>query len=61
MLRNIVLLLTVTILAATVTYFGIEKPAMNYARRLRPKKASAIPSDPKLAEAARGWQLLATY
>jgi peptidoglycan/LPS O-acetylase OafA/YrhL len=54
MLRNIVLLLTVTILAATVTYFGIEKPAMNYARRLRPKKASAIPSDPKRAEAARG-------
>jgi peptidoglycan/LPS O-acetylase OafA/YrhL len=40
MLRNIVVLLAVTILAATVTYYLIEKPAMNYARRLRVKKAS---------------------
>jgi peptidoglycan/LPS O-acetylase OafA/YrhL len=35
-----VVLLAVTILAATVTYYLIEKPAMNYARRLRVKKAS---------------------
>jgi peptidoglycan/LPS O-acetylase OafA/YrhL len=37
MLRNIVLLLTVTILAGTVTYYAIEKPAMQYAKRLRRK------------------------
>jgi peptidoglycan/LPS O-acetylase OafA/YrhL len=54
MLRNIVVLLAVTILAATVTYFGIEKPAMNYAKRLRAKKASSIPSEPTLAAAANG-------
>jgi peptidoglycan/LPS O-acetylase OafA/YrhL len=50
LLRNIVLLLTATILAATVTYYLIEKPVMNYARRLR-AKPSASPSDPKLAAA----------
>jgi peptidoglycan/LPS O-acetylase OafA/YrhL len=50
MLRNIVLLLTATILAATVTYYLIEKPAMNYARRLR-ATPTASPSDPKLAAA----------
>jgi peptidoglycan/LPS O-acetylase OafA/YrhL len=49
MLRNIVLLLTVTILAATVTYYGIEKPGMKYAKRLRAKKK--VPHDPKLAPA----------
>jgi peptidoglycan/LPS O-acetylase OafA/YrhL len=38
MLHNIVLLLAVTILAATVTYCLIEKPAMNYAKRFRVKK-----------------------
>ncbi|MDT5070573.1 MAG: hypothetical protein QOK02_6728 [Mycobacterium sp.] len=42
MLRNVVLLLTCTILAATVTYYGIEKPAMNYAKRLRAKKKASI-------------------
>jgi peptidoglycan/LPS O-acetylase OafA/YrhL len=42
MLRNIVLLLTCTILAATVTYYGIEKPGMNYAKRLRAKKKASI-------------------
>ncbi|MCW2558750.1 MAG: oatA 2 [Mycobacterium sp.] len=42
MLRNIVLLLTCTILAATVTYYGIEKPAMNYAKRLRAKKKASV-------------------
>jgi peptidoglycan/LPS O-acetylase OafA/YrhL len=35
MVRNIVLLLAATILVATVTYHGIEKPAMNYAKRFR--------------------------
>jgi peptidoglycan/LPS O-acetylase OafA/YrhL len=43
MLHNIVLLLAVTILAATVTYYLIEKPAMNYAKRIRAKKAAAVP------------------
>lgn len=43
MLRNIVLLLACTILAATVTYYGIEKPGMNYAKRLRAKK-KAVPA-----------------
>lgn len=38
MLHNIVLLLAVTILAATVTYYLIEKPAMSYAKRFRVKK-----------------------
>jgi peptidoglycan/LPS O-acetylase OafA/YrhL len=38
MLHNIVLLLAVTILAATVTYYLIEKPAMSYAKRLRANK-----------------------
>jgi peptidoglycan/LPS O-acetylase OafA/YrhL len=49
MLRNIVLLLTCTILAATVTYYGIEKPGMNYAKRLRAnakKKASTAKPAP---------------
>ncbi|MGV0644803.1 acyltransferase family protein [Mycolicibacterium sp. XJ879] len=35
MLYNIVVLLAVTVLAATVTYYLVEKPAMNYARRRR--------------------------
>jgi peptidoglycan/LPS O-acetylase OafA/YrhL len=43
MLRNIVLLLACTILAATVTYYGIEKPGMNYAKRLRAKKKATAP------------------
>jgi peptidoglycan/LPS O-acetylase OafA/YrhL len=42
MLRNIVLLLTCTILAATVTYYGVEKPGMNYAKRLRAKKKASV-------------------
>jgi peptidoglycan/LPS O-acetylase OafA/YrhL len=46
MLHNIVLLLAVTILAATVTYYLIEKPAMNYARKLRAKKPVAVASQP---------------
>jgi peptidoglycan/LPS O-acetylase OafA/YrhL len=44
MLRNIVVLLTATILAATVTYYLIEKPAMNYAKRIRSKKRQPIAS-----------------
>jgi peptidoglycan/LPS O-acetylase OafA/YrhL len=48
MLRNIVVLLSVTILAATVTYYGIEKPGMKYAKKMRAKKV-AVPHDPKLA------------
>jgi peptidoglycan/LPS O-acetylase OafA/YrhL len=51
MLRNIVLLLTCTILAATVTYYGVEKPGMNYAKRLRAKKKASVPTDPKPAPA----------
>ena len=43
MLRNVVLLLACTILAATVTYYGIEKPGMNYAKRLRAKKKASVP------------------
>jgi peptidoglycan/LPS O-acetylase OafA/YrhL len=52
MLYNIVVLLAVTILAATVTYYLIEKPAMNYAKRVRPNKAPAVASGPKLTAAA---------
>ncbi|MDT5360652.1 MAG: hypothetical protein QOC69_2414 [Mycobacterium sp.] len=51
MLRNIVLLLTCTILAATVTYYLVEKPGMNYAKRLRAKKKASVPTDPKPAPA----------
>jgi peptidoglycan/LPS O-acetylase OafA/YrhL len=53
MLHNIVLLLAVTILAASVTYYLIEKPGMNYARRLRGKKAPAAPNESKLAPASK--------
>jgi peptidoglycan/LPS O-acetylase OafA/YrhL len=54
MLHNIVLLLAVTILAASVTYYLIEKPAMNYARRLRGgKKSPAAPDKSKLAPATK--------
>ena len=38
MLHNIVILLAATILAATVTYYLIEKPAMKYAKQMRAKK-----------------------
>jgi peptidoglycan/LPS O-acetylase OafA/YrhL len=54
MLHNIVILLALTILAASVTYYLIEKPAMNYAKRVRAKKPPSMPSDAKLAEAAKG-------
>ena len=42
MLFNIVLALAVTILAGAVTYYLIEKPAMNYAKRIRSKKKPAL-------------------
>jgi len=59
MLYNIVVLLTATILAATVTYYLVEKPAMNYVKKRRTKKASTNPGtnsgtiavDPKAAAA----------
>jgi peptidoglycan/LPS O-acetylase OafA/YrhL len=54
MLRNIVLLLTCTILAATVTYYGVEKPGMNYAKRLRAKKKHSVPPDAKPVPAVVG-------
>ena len=40
MLYNIAVLLTATILAATVTYYLVEKPAMNYVKKRRTQKAS---------------------
>jgi hypothetical protein len=33
--------------AATVTYYLVEKPAVNYARRIPAKKEPSIPSDPE--------------
>ncbi len=47
MVRNILVLLTVTIAVASVTYYGVEKPAMNYAKRRRAKK-KVLPHDPTL-------------
>lgn len=48
MLANIVLLLTVTILFASITYYLIEKPVMNYAKRLRaPKVAQPVDAQVK--------------
>jgi peptidoglycan/LPS O-acetylase OafA/YrhL len=50
MLYNIVALLTLTVLAATVTYYLIEKPAMNYAKRVRAKKkVPVVPPAPAVA------------
>jgi len=42
MLRNIVLVLAVTILMGSITYYLVEKPAMNYAKRVRARK-KAVP------------------
>jgi peptidoglycan/LPS O-acetylase OafA/YrhL len=53
MLQNIVILLAATILAASVTYYLIEKPAMNYAKRIRAKKTPAVPAEQKLAPAVK--------
>jgi peptidoglycan/LPS O-acetylase OafA/YrhL len=38
MLINIVLVLACTILAGAITYYLVEKPVMNYAKRVRSKK-----------------------
>ena len=35
------------IAVASLTYYGVEKPAMNYAKRKRAKK-KALPHDPTL-------------
>ena len=43
MLMNVVLVLAVTILMGSITYYLIEKPAMNYAKRVRSKKKAAAP------------------
>jgi peptidoglycan/LPS O-acetylase OafA/YrhL len=55
MLYNIVVLLTATILAATVTYYLVEKPSMNYVKKRRTKKAptnsGTNAGDPKAAAA----------
>jgi peptidoglycan/LPS O-acetylase OafA/YrhL len=41
MLRNILLALAVSIALAVVTYYAIEQPALNLAKRYRPKKVKA--------------------
>jgi peptidoglycan/LPS O-acetylase OafA/YrhL len=41
MLRNVVLALAVSIALSMVTYYAIEQPALNLARRYHPKKAKA--------------------
>lgn len=43
MLMNIVLVLAVTILAGAITYYLVEKPAMNYAKRVRSRKKAPAP------------------
>ena len=43
MLSNIVLTLAVTLVAGSITYYLIEKPAMNYAKRVRSKKKPTAP------------------
>jgi len=53
MLHNIVILLAATIVAASVTYYLIEKPAMNYAKRIRAKKTPAVSAEQKLAPAVK--------
>ena len=54
MLLNIVLALAVTILAGAITYYLIEKPAMNYAKRVRAKKKVAAPQSAATASVASG-------
>lgn len=51
MWRNVVLLLAVTIAVASLTYYGVEKPVMKWAKGLRKKKKVANPADPELAPA----------
>jgi len=42
MLLNIGLLLVVMIAAGSLTYYLIEKPGMNYAKRIRAKKKPVL-------------------
>lgn len=48
MLLNTVLVLGVTILLGALTYYAVEKPVMNYAKRVRARKKakSAVPAVP---------------
>ena len=50
MWRNVVVLLAVTIAVASITYYGVEKPVMKWAKALRKKKVT-VPADPELAPA----------
>lgn len=50
MWRNVVVLLAATIAVASITYYGVEKPVMKWAKTLRKKKV-AVPADPELAPA----------
>lgn len=50
MWRNVVLLLVATIAVASITYYGVEKPVMKWAKKFRKKKV-AVPHDPELATA----------
>ena len=50
MWRNVALLLTVTIAAASVTYYAVEKPVMRWVKSRRAKRV-AVPHDPKLLPA----------
>lgn len=53
MLQNTVLVLSVTVLMASITYYLVEKPAMNYAKRVRARsKAKAV--QPESAVPAAG-------
>jgi peptidoglycan/LPS O-acetylase OafA/YrhL len=57
MLTNIVLLLTATILAATVTYYLIEKPSMSYVKKSRAKKKASQAPLPVAGENTSGAEL----
>ena len=39
MLRNVIVVLTVTLLVSVVTYYLVEQPAMNWAKRYRTRWA----------------------
>ena len=54
MLQNTVVALAVTILLGAITYYVIEKPAMNYAKRVRAKKKVAAPQSAATASVASG-------
>lgn len=50
MWRNVAVLLAITIAAASVTYYAVEKPVMRWVKRRRATKVAA-PHDPKLVPA----------